>query len=373
MPGIDSAEAGGILTIDLEAIVANWRELARRAAPAACAAVVKADAYGCGAGSVTTILAQAGCSTFFVAQLAEGRAVRSAAPGAAIYVLNGLAPGTAAALAEADLRPVLGSLPEISEWQSFVGATGWHGPAALHVDTGMNRLGLSLEEAESLSLSRDFIPHLSLVMSHFACSEIPDHPLNARQIVAFRRVRALFPGVEGSLANSSGIFLGPDAHHDLVRPGVALYGGNPTPGHLNPMTAVVDLRGRIVQVRHVAEGATVGYGATWIARRPSRVAIVSIGYADGILRSASPRSEKAGAQAIIADRPYPFVGTVSMDLIAIDVTDAPDDAVRRGARATLIGDGISVDDLAAHAGTVSYEILTSLGRRYQRVYRGAGT
>jgi alanine racemase len=370
MSTIDNSEPGGVLTIDLDAVVGNWRELARRAAPAQCAAVVKADAYGCGVEPVTAALAKAGCDTFFVAQLAEGRAVRATARDAAVYVLNGLAPESAAAHAACDLRPVLGSVAEIREWQDFVRATRWHGPAALHVDTGMNRLGLTFEEAERLAASADALPRLSLVMSHFACAEMPDHPLNAKQIAAFQRVRALFPGVEGSLANSSGIFLGPDAHHDLVRPGVALYGGNPILPHLNPMRPVAHVQGRIVQVREAATGATVGYGATWTARRPSRVAIVSIGYADGILRATSPDPGKEGARAIVSGHPCPFVGKVSMDLIAIDVTDVPHDRPRRGSWATLLGDEITVDDLAAHAGTVSYEILTSLGRRYRRVYRG---
>jgi len=371
MSSIDSSEAGGILTIDLDAIVANWRELARRAAPAACAAVVKADAYGCGIAPVTGALAKAGCNAFFVAQLAEARAVRAAARDAAVYVLNGLAPGTAAAHAAFELRPVLGSLAEIHEWQDFIRATGWTGPAALHVDTGMNRLGLSLEEAERLhDKSESELPPLSLVMSHFACAEMPDHPLNAKQIAAFQRVRALFPGTAGSLANSSGIFLGPDAHHDLVRPGVSLYGGNPTPAHLNPMQPVVELRGRIVQVREIATGETVGYGATWTAQRPSRIAIVSVGYADGILRSAGARAGKPGAHAVVAGHLCPFAGAVSMDLIAVDATEVAPRMVQRGAFATLIGNGIGIDDLAAHAGTISYEIFTSLGGRYQRVYRG---
>jgi alanine racemase len=209
-----------------------------------------------------------------------------------------------------------------------------------------------------------------LLMSHFACSEEPSHPLNAKQMADFREVRDLFPGIPGSLANSSGIFLGPDAHHDLVRPGVALYGANPTPGHLNLMRAAVRLAGRIVQLREVEPGDAVGYGAIWTARRPTRLAIVAVGYADGFLRAASASDAKPGAEAIVAGRPCPLAGRVSMDLLAVDVTDLPPGKPRRGDTVALLDDTIGVDDLASHAGTIAYEVLTSLGRRYHRVYKG---
>jgi alanine racemase len=234
----------------------------------------------------------------------------------------------------------------------------------------MNRLGLSFAEAEWLSgQPASERAGLAMVMSHLACAETPDHALNAKQMAAFRQVRALFPGIPGSLANSSGIFLGPDAHHDLVRPGVALYGGNPTPGHLNPMRGVITLRGRIVQVRNVEAGETVGYGATWTARQATRIAVVSIGYADGVLRAASCRDGKPGADTFIAGHRCPLAGVISMDLLAVDVSALPKGHPRRGDFATLIGDGIGVDDLAAHAGTIGYEILTSLGSRYARTYK----
>jgi alanine racemase len=363
-----AAEAGGILTIDLAAIAANWRELARRAAPAHCAAVVKADAYGCGTEPVTAALAKAGCTTFFVANLAEGRRVRAIAPEAAIYVLTVL-PGTYAACATANLRPVIGSIAELADWEAFRSG-GWTGSAALHVDTGMNRLGLTAEDVAQLD-PRATVRRagIDLLMSHFACSEEPSHPLNARQMADFRDLRDLFPGVRGSLANSSGIFLGPDAQHDLVRPGVALYGGNPTPGHLNLMRPVVRLEGRVAQVRDIEPGDTVGYGAIWTARRPSRLAIVALGYADGLPRAASASDGKPGAEAIIAGRPCPLAGRVSMDLLAVDVTDLPEDKPRRGDLVALLDDTIGVDDLASHAGTISYEVLTNLGRRYHRIYR----
>jgi alanine racemase len=365
------SEASGILTIDVNAVVDNWRELAQRSAPAECGAVVKADAYGLGLEPIARALAKAGCTTFFVAHLAEGRALRAALNEAVIYVLNGLAPGTGKAYADSDLRPVIGSLEELDEWTGFRAQSGYSGLAALHVDTGMNRLGLTPEEASALA-ARGAVDQrgVALLMSHFACSEEPGHPLNAKQMAEFRDVRALFPSLPASLANSSGIFLGPDALHDVVRPGVALYGANPTPGHMNLMRPVVQLDGRIIQVREVAEAESVGYGAIWTARRPSRVAIVALGYADGFLRAASVSDLHAGAEAIVAGKRCPLAGRVSMDLLAIDVTDVPGDGPARGDWATLLGDEIGVDELASHAGTIAYEVLTNLGRRYRRVYLG---
>jgi alanine racemase len=366
-------EAGGILTIDLAAIEANWRLLAGRTVPAECAAVVKADAYGCGLELVTARLAKAGCQTFFVADLTEGRRVRAIAPQATIYVLNGLPPHTAAAFADASLRPVINAPAELAEWDQFVAATGWRGGAALHVDTGMNRLGLSPDEAVAIAARVQLENHgFTLLMSHLACAETPNHPMNDRQIRLFRELRILFRGISSSLANSSGIFLGGGAVHcDLVRPGVALYGGNPTPGRPNPMRPVIELKGRIAQVREVKRGDTVGYGATFTAQRPSRIAVVAAGYADGILRSAAaaPERNKPPAQVIIAGKRCPIAGRVSMDLIAVDVTDLPSGHASRGGFATLIGGDLDVDELAAALGTMSYEVLTSLGRRYHRIYK----
>ena len=367
--GPAEAEAGGILTIDLAAIVANWRALAQRAKPAQCAAVVKADGYGCGLEQVADALARAGCDTFFVANLAEARRARMAAPKAVVYVLNGLLPGTAPAYADSNLRPVIGSSAELDEWSAFRRASGWRGEAALHVDTGMNRLGFAREEAAQIAGRLGQSHGIALVMSHFACSE-EEHPLNAAQIGRFRAIRAHFPGIAGSLANSSGIFLGPDAHHDLVRPGVALYGANPTPTKANPMQPVVTLQGRVVQLRDVAQGETVGYSATWTAKRPTRLAVVSVGYADGFLRAASASDARPGAEAIVAGQRCPLAGRVSMDLIAIDVTDVPPASLTRGDLVDLLDTEIGVDDLAVRAGTIAYEVLTSLGRRYRRVYSG---
>jgi alanine racemase len=366
--GPPHAEAGGILTIDLAAIVANWRALGERAAPAQCAAVVKADAYGCGIEPVVAALARAGCDTFFVANLGEARRARATAPAATIYVLYGLLPGTAPGYADANLRPVIGSGAELDEWNAYRMASAWRGGAALHIDTGMNRLGFSFHDVPALAGNHAADHGITLLMSHFACSE-EDHPLNAVQIERFAKVRALLPGIPGSLANSSGIFLGKVAHHDLVRPGVALYGANPTPDKPNPMRAVVLLQGRIVLTRTVEPGATVGYSATWTAKRATRLAIVSVGYADGFLRAASASDARPGAEAIVAGERCALAGRVSMDLIAVDVTDLAEGHARRGDLVTLLGDGIGVDDLADRAGTIGYEVLTSLGRRYRRLYR----
>jgi alanine racemase len=365
-------EAGGLLTIDLAAIAANWQMLASATVPVECAAVVKGDGYGCGLEQVTRVLSRAGCRTFFVADVAEGRQVRAIAPDAVIYVLNGLMPGSAPAFANHYLQPVINSTVELAEWDAFVAINNWRGGAALHVDTGMNRLGITLDEAVAIAPRLQSENHgFTLLMSHLACAETPDHPMNEQQIRLFREIRILYRGLASSLANSSGIFLGGTVYCDLVRPGVALYGVNPTPGRENPMHPVVELQGRIIQVRPVAKGETVGYGAAFTAGRASRVAIVAVGYADGFLRSAAAARGKAAAEVVVAGRRCPIAGRVSMDLLAVDVSDLPEGAARRGGLATLIGEGVSVDDLAAGMGTIGYEVLTNLGRRYHRTYRGA--
>src|SRR5665647_3065295 len=266
--GPQASEAGGILTVDLGALVANWRALGRRAMPSECAGVIKANGYGCGIEPVATALARAGCKTFFVADLSEARRVREVAPDATIYVLNGLIPGTPPVYAELRARPVIGSMVELAEWDAFVAGTQWRGGAALHVDTGMNRLGISANDAAALAPRIRAENHgITLLMSHLACAEDTAHPLNQRQISLFREVRMLYRGIPSSLANSSGIFLSDNAHCDVVRPGVALYGVNPTPGRPNPMRPVVELKARVVQVRIVPRGETVGYSAGWTAKR----------------------------------------------------------------------------------------------------------
>jgi alanine racemase len=371
-PAPAQPETGGTLTIDLGAIAANWRTLEHELLTVECAAVVKANAYGLGLEPVTATLARAGCKTFFVADLAEARSVRSRAREATIYVLDGFTPDWGDGLIEINARPVINSTTELAEWDAFVSAHGWQGGAALHVDTGMNRLGISPEEAAALAPRTQTENHgIALLLSHLACAETPDHPLNAAQIRLFRELHMLYSGIPASLVNSSGIFLGNSAHFDLARPGAALYGVNPTPGRANPMKSVVELTGRILQLRSVARDETVGYGATWTAKRPSRIAVVALGYADGLLRAGSGTDERPGGAAIVATKRCPIVGRISMDLVCIDVTDLADGTVHRGDLATLIGDEITVDDVAAAAGTIGYEILTHLGPRCHLVYRDA--
>lgn len=365
------AAVTGVLTIDLDAIAANWKKLEKLGVPAECAAAVKADAYGCGIDPVVRALAIAGCKTFFVATLEEARTARAASSEATIYLLSGFIAGSGDALAAINCRPVIGDLPELVEWDIFCKQSGWAGGAALHIDTGMNRLGLSLSDAENIVPRIASGSHgITLVMTHLACAENLRHPLNAKQLANFRAIAGLYDGVPASLANSSGIFLGGAYHFDLMRPGAALYGINPTPEADNPMQPVVDLKARILQIRTVARGDTVGYSATWTARRDSRIAVIAAGYADGYFRAGGSSDGTRGADVIIAGQRCPVAGRVSMDLLAVDITDLPPGTARRGQMATLIGDGITVDELAHHFGTIGYEVLTSLGRRYQRVCKG---
>ena len=365
------ATAGGVLTVDLDALVANWRKLEKTAVPAECAGVIKADAYGCGVAPVARALAGAGCKTFFVATLDEAKTAREAIPSAAIYVLDGFFQNSGDAYARIDARPVIGDLNELAEWDVFCRRTGWAGGAAIHIDTGMNRLGLTVTEAQGLVPRIVAGDHgITLVMSHLACAETVNHPLNARQLAAFREIASQFSGVPASLSNSSGVYLGAAFQFELMRPGAAVYGINPTPEADNPMQPVVELKARIVQIRNIEKGDTVGYGGTWTARRPTKLAIVSAGYADGYFRAGSSNDGTRGAEVVVAGKRCPIAGRISMDLMAVDVTDLEKNAVRRGHMVTLIGEGVTVDELAHHFGTIGYEVLTSLGRRYARVYKG---
>ena len=350
------------LTIDLAALRRNWRKLADMVAPAECAAVVKADGYGCGLERVVGALLAEGCRTFFVARLSEGLRARAVTAEATIYVLDGLLPGAGAEMRQAGLRPALGSLAEIAEW-----AAGGGGPAALHFDTGMNRLGLAVDDAAMALAALGRAP--DLVMSHFASSEDLASPDNPSQIERFAHVRAMLPNIPASLCNSSGLFLPSHPWLDIARPGYALYGGNPTPGRPNPMRAVVSLEAPVLQTRRVETGARVGYNGQWTAKRRTLLAVIPVGYADGVPRSAMGVDGKPGPDVAIAGARCPIAGRVSMDLICIDATDAPEDAVTRGAPVELLGATIGVDEFGERAGTIGYEILTSLGRRYRRSYR----
>jgi len=371
--GPPEAMAGAILTVRLDAIQENWRRLAARAAPAECGAAIKGDAYGLGVAPVAGALWAAGCRSFFVARPMEGGELRAVLPRAAvIYVLDGLFPGQAEYYASEDLRPALIAHDEAREWAAFGRVYGRRLPCALHVDTGINRLGFSGDALAALLNDRRTMEglNITLLMSHLACSDEPDHPLNARQKQTFDAVRASLPGIPASFANSSGIFLGQGYTHDLVRPGIALYGGNPLPGKPNPMLPVAVLEATVLQTRELAADETVGYGATWRAGRPSRIAVVGAGYRDGVPRALSSSTSKGLAHAFIAGRRCPVIGRVSMDMLALDITDLPPDRVARGTKAELIGPNIAIDDAAEWAGTISYELLTRLGQRYARLYSG---
>jgi alanine racemase len=286
-------------------------------------------------------------------------------------VLDGVFQNTADAYARIDCKPVIGDLNELAEWDVFCRRTGWSGGAAIHIDTGMNRLGLTIAEAQGLIPRINAGNHgITLVMSHLVSAELINNTTNARQLATFREIASEFSGVPASLSNSSGIYLGPQFVFDLVRPGAALYGVNPTPEADNPMQPVAELKARIVQIRNVERGETVGYRGAWTARRPTRLAIVAAGYADGYFRAASASDGTRGGEVVVAGKRCPVAGRVSMDLIAIDITDLPANAARRGHMVTLLGEGITVDELARHFGTIGYEVLTSIGARYARIYKG---
>ncbi len=356
-------ETGGIVTIDTAALVENWRTLgARHGAPTA--AVVKADAYGLGADLVVPALAAAGCRHFFVAHLAEALAIRARLPRAWLAVLNGPLPGTEAEFAEHEILPVLNSLDDLARWSALARARGQALPAILHLDTGMARLGLPPRETRTLLAEPERLAGIPLhyVMTHLAAAEHRESPLNQTQRARFAERAAAFPGIPTSFANSSGIFLGPAFRSALARPGIALYGGNPTPDLPNPMRPVVRLHARVLQIREIPPGTPVGYEATWRARRETRIATACVGYADGWPRALSNR----GA-AFFDGTALPLVGRVSMDLVTYDATDCPGLAANDWLE--LIGPQMPIDTLATLAGTNAYEILTSLGPRYTRQVR----
>ncbi len=364
-------KAPGRLTIDLEALADNWRALALRAAPGRCAAVIKANAYGIGLAEAATALWAAGARVFFVARLGEELAARRQLPDeAAIYVLDGLERGADPAdYAGRRLAPVIGGEEELARWSAFAAARGQASPCALHLDTGMNRLGFASLAVLRQAVEQHGAPGADLLMSHFVSSEIPDDPINAAQFERFELARAAFPHLPASLANSSGMFLRPRPIYDLARPGYALYGGNPTPGEPNPMRPVATLTVAIQQTRWIEAGMSCGYNAQWTAKRRTRLATLLAGYADGLPRGAGATDSASGAEAVVAGRRCPLVGRVSMDLSIVDVTDLPEDAVHAGDAVEIIGPSADLDEFAARSGTIGYQVLTSLGPRYSRDYR----
>lgn len=355
-----------VLTIDLDAIAQNYRDLRlTHLSRGTCAAVVKADAYGLGARRVAPALYEAGCRAFYVAHLGEAVAVREALqdPAASVYVLGGLFANEIAEFRHAGIVPVLNDLDQIELWSGEARKAGQTLPAVIHIDTGMSRLGLSPKEAARLSAEPGRLAGLQIHfwMSHLACADEPDHPLNREQLNLLKAMTGKLPPAPVSFANSSGIFLGREYHLDQSRPGCALYGINPIPGRPNPMRQVARLDAKILQIRTIDHPRTVGYGATHRAAGPTRVATIAAGYADGWLRSLSNRGF-----AVVNGVKVPFIGRVSMDLITIDVTSLP--GLNPGDPVELMGNHLTPDDVADLAGTIGYEVLTRLGSRFHRRY-----
>jgi alanine racemase len=360
--------AGAILSIDLDALAENYGILAGQAARGiGCAAVVKADAYGLGVERVAPVLIAAGCRQFFVAQLEEGIRLRGLLPEAEVHVLGGLLPGLESDFEAHGLTPTLNSLGEIEIWARHARRQEQSLAADLHVDTGMRRLGLPPDELDRLAGEPERLAGIdvALLISHLACAEQRDHALNAGQLADFHQARDRLPPAPASFANSSGIFLGPDYHFDLLRPGVALYGANPTPDRETPMRPVVRLQGRIWQVRDARPGETVGYGATYEVTEPTRIATLALGYGDG-----HPRALGSRGEVFVGGQAAPVIGRISMDSTTIDVSGLPEGQVRPGTLVDVIGPNNPIDAVAASAGTVAYELLTNLGRRYHRTYSG---
>ena len=366
-----SDTANAVLAIDLGALQANYRALSALAKGAECAAVVKANAYGTGESEAVGALRRAGCRTFFVATFKEAMTVRGVAPDSTVYALNGMYRGAGPAFVGARIRPVLSSLQEVRDWVTFCKQTGEAHPAAVQMDTGMHRLGLTRDEVHELAAETDLLGAFSpaLIMSHLACADEPDNPMNAAQLSLFEELRALLPKMPACFANSGGIQLGPAYHFDMVRAGFAMYGGRAVAGR-EPLSPVVQLHARIAQIHEAPAGRTVGYGAAHTLKRPTRVATLTLGYADGIFRHLGAHDTKIGLTGHIEGHPAPALGRVSMDLITLDVTGIPEDIARRGAWVEVIGPNVGIDDLADQAGTIGYEILTSLGNRAERIYIG---
>jgi alanine racemase len=366
----DAGAATTRLSIDLDALAENWQTMRDLSGNARCGAAVKANAYGLGTEQAAPRLARAGCEDFFVADANEGASLRHLLPDARIFVLNGVFDGSFGQTLAHDLIPVINSPEQAQFWTGHAGGRAH----ALHVDTGMNRLGLSPEQAADHAQAGGHAP--VLLMSHFACADEPDHPLNARQIETFTQVRTLFPGIDASLANSAGIFLDPRAHHDLTRPGIALYGANPVNGSDRQMRCVVTAETRILQIRDARAGEPVSYGAAHVLTRDSRIAVCGVGYADGFHRSGSGAgvplrsAVPTGDCGAIAGVRVPVIGKITMDLTMFDITDVPESAVNSGDWIEVLGPTIHLNEAADAAGTISYELLTSLGHRAARSYRG---
>ena len=366
------------LTIDLNALASNWTALRQQSGDAECSAVIKADAYGLSIEPVAKTLSAAGCNTFFVAMLEEAIRARKTLPDARIFVLNGILKETTQAMIDYGLSPVLSSIDQIGMWMDAKSGKDNAPGCAIHVDTGMNRLGLSIAEAQGLGNKPELVSRIgpSLLMTHLACADDPDHELNALQLERFTKIAGLFPDVPASIANTAGTLSGKKYHFDLTRPGIGIYGGEAVNFLPNPMQAVVTAEARILQIRHACKGESVGYGAAHILERDARIAIVSAGYADGFHRATSGSGVALRSTDVIAgcgaigEHRVPILGRVSMDLTTFDVTDVPETILNDTEWIELFGKNSPLDDMARACGTIGYELLTGLGQRYQRTYLG---
>lgn len=368
-----SAEAGldprrgARLDIDLAAVADNYRILKDRFTGDECAVAVKADAYGLGMAQVAPVLAEAGARTFFTALLGEALSLRVLLPDARIAVLNGFDEAARDDYLDQNLTPVLNTIGEVRAWSDTARLVERPLPAFVQFDTGMARLGIAPDDQAKLATSPEWLDGIEVQawMSHLACADVPEHALNGAQRDHLARLAGMLPKAPVSLCNSAGIFLGPGYHFDIARPGCALYGVSPVPGRPNPMRQPVRLTAPIIQVRTLSEGKPVGYGATYVTDRARRIATIPIGYADGI-----PRAMSNLGEARIADYPAPIAGRISMDLITLDVSGVPESLAQPGQMVEVIGPHMTPDDMASLTGTIGYEILTSLGHRYDRHYHG---
>ena len=364
------ASATGVITIDLAQLRANWRALAMHVAPAGCAAVVKANAYGLGASRIVPALYQAGCRNFFVATFDEAVAALKFAPGATVYILDGIMPGAARDIAKLGARPVMTSLGEAVAWAALAAEDEVAPPAALHVDTGLHRLGMAEAELEALCADAALLSQLDIavVMSHLACADEAGHPMNRQQLDTFTRLSAKLPKARASLAASDGLMLGRPFHFDLVRPGYALYGGQANADLKTPVAPVVQVSARVLQVQDVPAGGAIGYSATYRATTPRSIATIAAGYADGVFRHASAANGETGGAVFFRGQPAPIVGRVSMDLITVDVSDIDGPLPERGDYVDLVGPGLPLETVGAAARSIGYEVLTRLGSRFHRHY-----
>ncbi len=376
-PGADS-----VLVVDLHAIAENYRHIRSLVPDAEVAVSIKGDAYGLGATTVAPALAKVGCQTFFVATVGEGVNLRPAVPDADIVILNGPDAASVPLFTAHRLTPALNSLSQLDAWRTGTADDPQAPPAYLHIDTGMSRLGLSASEVSDLCTTPERLAGVAvaMVMSHLACADDPASPMNAEQRDRLAEAAAALSPCTGpvrlSLANSAGVFLGPDFHYDMVRAGASIYGLNVLNQEQSRMKQAAHLYAKILQVRDVEKAATVGYDATYRVSRPSRIATIATGYADGYLRTGgrlTTKDKRPLAAAYIGDTAVPLVGRVSMDLITLDVSDIPESAAQPGTFVELMGEHFSTDDLADVAGTIGYEVLARMGQRHHRIYRGGGT